>query len=47
MVADFENSSALMRLWVWCGLIVILNKRSLPSEGSGRAARCVAFFATQ
>jgi hypothetical protein len=27
-------------------LIVILNKRSLRSEGSGRAARSVAFFAT-
>jgi hypothetical protein len=26
---------------------VILSKRSLRSEGSGRAARCVAFFATQ
>jgi hypothetical protein len=28
-------------------LIVILNKRFLRSEGSGRAARSVAFFATQ
>jgi hypothetical protein len=27
--------------------IVILNKRTLRGEGSGRAARCVAFFATQ
>jgi hypothetical protein len=27
-------------------LIVILNKRFLRSEGSGRAARRVAFFAT-
>jgi len=29
---------------VW---IFILNKRSLRSEGSGRAARSVALFATQ
>jgi hypothetical protein len=28
-------------------MVVILSKRSLRSEGSGRAARCVAFFATQ
>jgi hypothetical protein len=26
---------------------VILSKRSLRGEGSERAARCVAFFATQ
>jgi hypothetical protein len=28
-------------------IIVILSKRSLRREGSGRAARCVAFFVTQ
>jgi hypothetical protein len=31
----------------WAVLIVIPSKRFLRSEGSGRAARCVAFFATQ
>jgi len=36
-----------MRARQSCSLIVILNKRSLHSEGSGRAARSVAFFATQ
>jgi hypothetical protein len=30
----------------WCSLIVILSKRLLRSEGSGRAERRVAFFAT-
>jgi hypothetical protein len=30
-----------------CTLIVIPNKRSLRGEESGRAARCIAFFAMQ
>ncbi len=30
-----------------CRLLVILNERSLRSEGPERAARCVASFATQ
>jgi len=30
----------------WVSLIVILSKPLLRSEGSGRAVRCVAFFAT-
>jgi heptosyltransferase-1 len=52
------SKSAPTRSWLplascWCNLIcqyiwfVIPSKRSLRSEGSGRAARCVAFFATQ
>src|ERR1017187_692565 len=34
------------RFGYWFSLIVILSKRFLRSEGSGRAARSVAFFAT-
>ena len=36
-----------MNIWQRYSAIVILNKRSLRREGSGRAARSVAFFATQ